>query len=67
MREVACWTNRLLAALQDALEDADWGMFQRSSDDVNMFTEAVMGFGKLADDTAEKTHQNKSQPEAIGG
>ncbi|KAK3519756.1 hypothetical protein QTP70_003911 [Hemibagrus guttatus] len=43
-------------ALQDALDDADWDMFCRSSDDINMFTEAVLGFiGKLADDTVQKT------------
>ncbi|RXN08511.1 leucine-rich repeat-containing 24-like protein [Labeo rohita] len=42
-------------ALQDALDDADWDMFRNSSDDVNVFTEAVVGFiGKLADDTAQK-------------
>ncbi|KAL0165648.1 hypothetical protein M9458_037492 [Cirrhinus mrigala] len=36
--------------------DADWDMFRNSSDDVNVFTEAVVGFiGKLADDTALKT------------
>lgn len=45
-----------MTALQDALDDADWDMFWRSSDDINMFTEAVVGFiGKLADDTAERT------------
>ncbi|KAK1784324.1 hypothetical protein P4O66_019106, partial [Electrophorus voltai] len=41
-----------VAALQDALEDADWDMFRRSTDDVSEFTEAVVGFiGKLVDDT----------------
>ncbi|XP_027027375.1 uncharacterized protein LOC113659026 [Tachysurus fulvidraco] len=35
---------------------ADWDMFRRSSDDVNMFTEAVVGFiEKLLDDTLQKT------------
>ncbi|KAL1277323.1 hypothetical protein QQF64_023996 [Cirrhinus molitorella] len=51
-REVARWMDQLVAALQDALDDADWDMFRRSSDDVNMF----VGFiGKLADDTVENT------------
>ncbi|KAI5106658.1 gastrula zinc finger protein XlCGF28.1-like [Silurus meridionalis] len=54
-REVARWTDQSVAALQDALDDADWDMFWRSSDDVNMFTEAVVGFiRKLADDTVQK-------------
>lgn len=55
-REVACWTDKLVAALQDALDDADWDMFRNSSDDdVSVFTEAVVGFiGKLAEDTVEK-------------
>ncbi|KAI5093844.1 epidermal growth factor receptor kinase substrate 8-like protein 3 [Silurus meridionalis] len=54
-REVAHWTDQSVAALQDALDYADWDMFRRSSDDVNMFTEAVVGFiGKLADDTVQK-------------
>lgn len=45
-----------MADLQDALEDADWDMFRRSSDDVNMFMEAVVGFiGKITDDTVHKT------------
>ncbi|XP_060729152.1 uncharacterized protein LOC132847667 [Tachysurus vachellii] len=51
-REVARWTDQSVAALQDALDDADWDMFRHSSDDVNMFTEAVVG--KLADDTVQK-------------
>ncbi|XP_008297714.1 GTPase IMAP family member 8-like [Stegastes partitus] len=44
------------AALQDALETADWDMFQHSSgDDVSLFTEAVVGFiGKLVEDTIPK-------------
>ncbi|KAK1784322.1 hypothetical protein P4O66_003519 [Electrophorus voltai] len=51
-REVARWTDQSVAALQDALEDADWDMFRRSTDDVSEFTEAVVGFiGKLVDDT----------------
>ncbi|KAK3539731.1 hypothetical protein QTP70_012878 [Hemibagrus guttatus] len=55
-REVACWTDQSVAALQDALDDADWDMFRRSSDDINMFMEVVVGFiGKLADDTVQKT------------
>ncbi|KAK1804591.1 hypothetical protein P4O66_020585 [Electrophorus voltai] len=50
--EVARWTDQLVAALQDALDDADWDMFRRSTDDVSEFTEAVVGFiGKLVDDT----------------
>ncbi|KAI5090955.1 hypothetical protein C0J45_19816 [Silurus meridionalis] len=53
--EVASWTEQSVAALQDALDDADWDMFRRSSDDVKMFTEAVVGFiGKLADNTVQK-------------
>ncbi|KAI5619397.1 hypothetical protein C0J50_21058 [Silurus asotus] len=55
-REVVCWTDKLVAALQDALDDTDWDMFRRSSDDVRMFTEVVVGFiRKLADDTGQKT------------
>ncbi|KAK2841216.1 hypothetical protein Q7C36_012795 [Tachysurus vachellii] len=55
-RDVARWTDQSVAALQDALDDADWDMFRRSSDDVNMFTEAVVGFiGKLTDNTVQKT------------
>ncbi|KAK1784817.1 hypothetical protein P4O66_003487 [Electrophorus voltai] len=51
-REVARWTDQSVAALQDALDDADWDVFWRSTDDVSMFTEAVVGFiGKLVDDT----------------
>ncbi|KAK2817762.1 hypothetical protein Q7C36_021695 [Tachysurus vachellii] len=55
-REVARWTDQSVAALQDTLDDADWDMFRRSSDDVKMFTEAIVGFiGKLVDDTVQKT------------
>ncbi|KAL0199448.1 hypothetical protein M9458_007988, partial [Cirrhinus mrigala] len=55
-REVTRWTDQSVAALQDALDDADWDMFRNSSNDINVFTEAVVGFiGKLADDTALKT------------
>ncbi|KAK1802112.1 hypothetical protein P4O66_004453 [Electrophorus voltai] len=51
-REVTCWTDQSGAALQDALDDADWDMFWHSTDDVCEFTEAVVGFiGKLVDDT----------------
>ncbi|KAK3557053.1 hypothetical protein QTP70_024467, partial [Hemibagrus guttatus] len=36
--------------------DADWDMFRRSSDDVNVIMEVVVGFiGKLVDDTVHKT------------
>ncbi|KAK1795637.1 hypothetical protein P4O66_001130 [Electrophorus voltai] len=50
-REVARWTDQSVAALQDALNDADWNMFRRSTDDVSEFTETVVGFiGKLVDD-----------------
>ncbi|KAK3545527.1 hypothetical protein QTP70_008036 [Hemibagrus guttatus] len=43
------------AALRDALDDTDRDMFRRSSDDINVFTEAVVGFiSKLADDTVQK-------------
>ncbi|KAI5085844.1 hypothetical protein C0J45_23589, partial [Silurus meridionalis] len=39
----------------DIVDDADWDMFRRSSDDV-MFTEAVVGFiGKLVENTVQKT------------
>ncbi|KAK3534809.1 hypothetical protein QTP86_026082 [Hemibagrus guttatus] len=55
-REFTRWTDQSVAALQDALDDADWDMFWRSSDDINVFTEAVVGFiGNLADDTVQKT------------
>ncbi|XP_058236261.1 hemicentin-1-like [Hemibagrus wyckioides] len=48
--------DQSVAALQDALDDADWDMFQRSSDDVNMFTVAVVGFiEKLTGDAVHKT------------
>ncbi|KAK3562769.1 hypothetical protein QTP86_007092 [Hemibagrus guttatus] len=58
-REVTCWTDQSVAALQDALDDADWDMFRCSSDDINVLTEAVVGFvGKLADDTVKKNNQN---------
>ncbi|KAK1784264.1 hypothetical protein P4O66_003712, partial [Electrophorus voltai] len=54
-REVAHWTDQSVAALQDALDDADWNMFRRSTDDVSKYTEAVVGFiGKLVDDTISK-------------
>ncbi|KAK1793068.1 hypothetical protein P4O66_011478, partial [Electrophorus voltai] len=33
-REVARWTDQLVAALQDALDDADWDMFWHSTNDV---------------------------------
>ncbi|KAK3513076.1 hypothetical protein QTP70_000955 [Hemibagrus guttatus] len=53
--EVACWTDQSVAALQDALDGTDWDMFRHSSDDINVFTEAVVGFiRKLADDTVKK-------------
>ncbi|KAK1802532.1 hypothetical protein P4O66_004157 [Electrophorus voltai] len=55
-REVARWTDQSVAALQDGLDDADWDMFCRSTDDVSEFTEAVVGFiGKLVDDTIPRT------------
>ncbi|KAK3505997.1 hypothetical protein QTP70_003344, partial [Hemibagrus guttatus] len=55
-REVVRWTDQSVAALQDTLDDADWDMFWCSSDDINVFTEAVVGFiGKLADDNVKKT------------
>ncbi|KAK1796931.1 hypothetical protein P4O66_000895 [Electrophorus voltai] len=51
-REVKRWTDQSVAALQDALDDADWDMFWRSTDDVSEFTEAVVEFiGKLVDNT----------------
>ncbi|KAK3509535.1 hypothetical protein QTP70_001183 [Hemibagrus guttatus] len=54
-REVMRWLDQLVAALQDTLNDADWDMFRRSSDDINVFTGAVVGFiGELADDTVQK-------------
>ncbi|KAK3550800.1 hypothetical protein QTP70_005722 [Hemibagrus guttatus] len=55
-RDFVCCTDQSVATLQDALNDADWDMFRCSSDDVNVFTEAVVGFiGKLANDTVQKT------------
>ncbi|KAK3539727.1 hypothetical protein QTP70_012874, partial [Hemibagrus guttatus] len=55
-REVTRWTDQSMAILHDALDDADWDMFRHSSDDVNMFIEAVVGFiGRLVDDTVHKT------------
>ncbi|KAK1805843.1 hypothetical protein P4O66_012893 [Electrophorus voltai] len=51
-REVTCWTEQSVAALQNALDDADWDMFRHSTDDVSEFMEPVVGFiGKLVDDT----------------
>ncbi|KAK1803662.1 hypothetical protein P4O66_021066, partial [Electrophorus voltai] len=65
-RAVARWTDQSAAALQDALDDADWDMFRRSTDDVSEFTEAVVGFiGKLVDDMIPRTTVKKfPQPEA---
>ncbi|KAK1795647.1 hypothetical protein P4O66_001139 [Electrophorus voltai] len=55
-REVTRWTEQSVAALQDALDDADWDMFRHSTDDVNEFMEAVVGFiGKLVDDMISRT------------
>ncbi|KAK1783932.1 hypothetical protein P4O66_023099, partial [Electrophorus voltai] len=58
-REVTCWTEQSVATLQDTLDDADWDMFQCSTDDVSIrpeFTEAVVGFiGKLVDHTIPRT------------
>ncbi|KAK1788558.1 hypothetical protein P4O66_002420 [Electrophorus voltai] len=55
-REVTRWTDQSVAALQDALDDADWDMFRCSTDDVSKFTETVVGFvGKLVDDTIPRT------------
>ncbi|KAK3508912.1 hypothetical protein QTP70_013723 [Hemibagrus guttatus] len=55
-REVARWMDQSVAALQDVFDDADWDMFRCSSDDINVFTEAVVGIiWKLADDTVQKT------------
>ncbi|KAK1795622.1 hypothetical protein P4O66_001119 [Electrophorus voltai] len=55
-REVARWTDQSVDTLKDALDDADWDMFWRSTDDVSEFTEAVIGFiGKLVDDTIPRT------------
>ncbi|KAK1792437.1 hypothetical protein P4O66_012386 [Electrophorus voltai] len=51
-RDVVHWTDQSVAALQDALDNADWDMFRCSTDDVSEYTEAVVGFiGKLEDDT----------------
>ncbi|KAK1794571.1 hypothetical protein P4O66_001297 [Electrophorus voltai] len=50
-REVMRWTDQSVAALQDALDDADWDMFWCSTDNFSEFMEAVVGFiGKLVDD-----------------
>ncbi|KAK1792067.1 hypothetical protein P4O66_001845 [Electrophorus voltai] len=55
-REVARWTDQSVATLQDALDDADWDMFRRSTDVVSEFTGAVVGFiGKLVDNTIPRT------------
>ncbi|KAK1804161.1 hypothetical protein P4O66_020205, partial [Electrophorus voltai] len=53
-REIACWTDQSVAALQDALDDADWDML-RPSTDVSEFTEAIVGFiGKLVEETSPR-------------
>ncbi|KAK3538183.1 hypothetical protein QTP70_032716 [Hemibagrus guttatus] len=39
-QEVAHGMDQSVAVLQDALDDGDWDMFRRSSDDVNVFTKA---------------------------
>ncbi len=51
-REVMRWSDQSVATLQDALNITDWDLFRHSSgDDVNVFTEAVVGFiGKLVED-----------------
>ncbi|KAK1795768.1 hypothetical protein P4O66_008834, partial [Electrophorus voltai] len=50
--EGGCALDQSVAALQDALDDADWDMFRCSTDDVSEFMEAVVRFiGKLVDDT----------------
>ncbi|XP_060799566.1 E3 ubiquitin/ISG15 ligase TRIM25-like [Neoarius graeffei] len=56
-REVTRWSNQSVAILQDALNITDWDLFWHSSgDDINVFTEAVVGFiGKLAEDCAPKS------------
>ncbi|KAK1803718.1 hypothetical protein P4O66_021122 [Electrophorus voltai] len=55
-REVARCTDQSVDDLQDALDDADWDMFRRSTDDVSEFMEAVVGFiGKLVDDMIPRT------------
>ncbi|KAK3526235.1 hypothetical protein QTP70_018513, partial [Hemibagrus guttatus] len=52
----ALWEQGEEFVCKDALKDADWDMLQCSFDDINMFTEAVVGLiGKLADDTMQKT------------
>ncbi|KAK1784837.1 hypothetical protein P4O66_018184 [Electrophorus voltai] len=59
--DTALW--ELHEALTDALDDADWDMFRRSTDDVS---EAVVGFiGGRYD--SKSHHQDDSQPEALGG
>ncbi|KAK1795731.1 hypothetical protein P4O66_001213 [Electrophorus voltai] len=51
-RKIVSWTDQSVATLQDALDDADWDMFWRKTDDVSKFMEAVAGFiGKLVDVT----------------
>ncbi|KAK1798157.1 hypothetical protein P4O66_000651 [Electrophorus voltai] len=51
-REVKRWTDQSVAALQDALGDANGDMFWCSTNDVSELTEAVVGYiGKLVDDT----------------
>lgn len=54
-REIGHWTDQSVAALQDRLNDIGWEMFRHSSDDIDMFTEVIVGYiGKLMDDTVEK-------------
>ncbi|KAK1788609.1 hypothetical protein P4O66_002686 [Electrophorus voltai] len=56
LRELARWTEQMVATLQDALDDVDWDMFQRSTDDVSEYTEAVVEFiGKLDDTISRST------------
>lgn len=45
--------DQSVAALQEELDGADWDMIQCSSDNINMFTEALIR--KLVDDTVDKT------------
>lgn len=55
-REVMHWTNQSVADLHDTQDDVDWGMFRRSSDDINFFAEVVVGLiGKLVYETMHKT------------
>ncbi|KAK3545220.1 hypothetical protein QTP70_002065 [Hemibagrus guttatus] len=62
--------GHLVATLQYALDDADWDMFRCSSDDINVFTEAVVGFIRTFPNQklwVDKTIRNAAGPDEISG